>query len=103
MIALTTEGVAATERVGASALYDLYCHWSKANGLEPISGTAFGKRLPMLGVQRVKSGGNNYYIGVRIVTQDASPNPPSGGEGLPETGRVCGYWVDGAWIDDHEP
>jgi len=99
----TTERVAATERVGASALYDLYCHWSKANGLEPISGTAFGKRLPMLGVQRVKSGGNNYYIGVRIVTQDASPNPPSGGEGLPETGRVCGYWVDGAWIDDHEP
>jgi putative DNA primase/helicase len=42
--------------VQAKRLYAVYCDWAKANGIEPASGTLFGRRLGDMGYVKQKTG-----------------------------------------------
>jgi len=51
----------------ASDLYDSYRTWSLANGLSPMSGTAFGKRIVARGFGKERQNQGVVYRGVGLV------------------------------------
>lgn len=61
---------------GATAAFEAYAVWCRAAGSEPMSRTAFGKRIGALGdlgVRKARDGGNNVtYRGLCLRTHDAS-------------------------------
>jgi putative DNA primase/helicase len=70
---LSTDSVAAwvEERCGrggwtaTDTLYDLYSHWARGAGLEPVSKNAFGKRLGRLGITAAKHVGRGWELTAR--------------------------------------
>jgi len=73
---------ACTQRGGrtqAKTLYDAYCAWCRREAVDPLSSTAFGRRLSDMGVTKEKVG--TVFWGVEITDGDllASHAPRSGG------------------------
>lgn len=56
-------------RIQASRFFDLYAKWCRANGLHPLTGTSFGKRLSDIGIHKLKAG-VMFYVG-RSINRDA--------------------------------
>ncbi len=52
--------------ITATALYEHYCRWCKANGRKPITLPAFGRQFGELGIQKAKIAGRIRYIGVKL-------------------------------------
>lgn len=52
--------------MASADLYDAYRAWCGEHGIEPVSWTAFGRRLSEEGLSRAKSG-NVYYVGLHVV------------------------------------
>ena len=52
--------------ITATALYEHYCSWCKANGRKPITLPAFGRQFGELGIQKAKIAGRIRYIGVKL-------------------------------------
>ena len=77
------------QRVKAKTLYEAYAAWAKANSVEPVSTTLFGRRLGDMGYRK-ETVGVVYYVGLEIVAAAldglgvdpadpaASPPPPLG-------------------------
>jgi hypothetical protein len=53
-------------RIEASDLYRAYADWCRRAELEPVTQTAFGRRLNVLGAPVQKRGGRCYRVGVRL-------------------------------------
>ncbi len=52
--------------ITATALYEHYCSWCRANGRKPITLPAFGRQFGELGIQKAKIAGRIRYIGVKL-------------------------------------
>jgi putative DNA primase/helicase len=50
----------------AKRLREHYMEWCKNEGLDPLSGKAFGSKLTGRGIERRKTGGNTVYVGVHL-------------------------------------
>ena len=62
--------------VQATALHGRYCDWAKANAIDAVSATLFGRRLRDRGYESTKMG-VNYWVGLELL----EPRSPAGEEG----------------------
>lgn len=60
----------------AALLYDAYQRWCKANAIDPLSNTAFGRRLANKEIARQEIGGKRYWA-LTVTAEDFLPSPPS--------------------------
>ena len=51
----------------AEDLRECYQEWCASHGVQPLSGTEFGKVLAACGVESRKSNGRMVYVGVKLV------------------------------------
>jgi len=77
--------------VQATRLYQIYTKWAGANGISPVSGTSFGRRLSDLGYHKEKMG-VMYYTGIAITQEEfgglESSKGGSGADGAPDGGGL---------------
>lgn len=52
--------------VQASHLYAAYAKWSADNGKEPMTMTAFGRKIPERGIERIKRTDASAYLGMSL-------------------------------------
>lgn len=64
-VVLTGEA-AAGRSVQAARLYEAYELWCRANGLEAVSATRFGRLLPERGLRRVTMAGRRFWEGIDL-------------------------------------
>ena len=84
--------------VTATTLYEHYCSWCEENTKEPLPLSDFGRAFGALGVQKVKTGGRVWYIGIKLKSDDRSPRdiqappepkPASGPDYAPKNGKLA--------------
>ncbi|MBI1741547.1 hypothetical protein HYR54_00585 [Candidatus Acetothermia bacterium] len=54
----------------AKALYGTYKHWCEQNNVDPISSTAFGRRLSERGFQKQRKERGNLYLGLALKAEN---------------------------------
>jgi putative DNA primase/helicase len=69
--AFLAECTVAGERVVASALYATYRTWAERSGERQLSARAFGDALEDRGIERRKSNGQRWFVGVALTQEDA--------------------------------
>lgn len=58
-------------RVRASILFDRYREWCEENGGSPVSQTAFGRELSLLGLLKKKTGGLQIYVDISLTAHSS--------------------------------